>query len=212
VLVPEDDMARVAEAHERLLRTIETLTDEDVGRPSLLPRWSVGHVLTHVARNADSHVRRVMAAARGEVVDQYPGGSATREAEIEAGAGRPAGQIIEDVGRTARAVEVAWKEAPETAWLGRTRDANGRERPLFELPPRRWQEIEVHLVDIDAGVTHRDWSDEFVLHWLPRTRERMWDRYQPQKSDLSFDWPADELAWYYGRLPGDAYPELPPWG
>jgi len=175
VLVPEDDVARVAEAHERLLRTIEVLTEEDVRLPSLLPTWSVSHVLTHLARNADSHVRRVLAATRGEVVDQYPGGYAAREAEIQAGSSRLATQIIDDVRQTARAVDEAWKDAPQAAWLGRTRDANGRKRPLFELPSRRWQEIEVHLVDMGVGVTHRDWSDDFVLEWLPRTRERIWD-------------------------------------
>ncbi len=42
--------------------------------PSLLPEWSDGHVLTHLARNADSVVRRMEGAARGELVDQYPGG------------------------------------------------------------------------------------------------------------------------------------------
>jgi maleylpyruvate isomerase len=153
-----------------------------------------------------------MAAARGEVVDQYPGGYAAREAEIQSGSGRPATQIIEDVRQTARAVDEAWKDAPQTAWLGRTRDANGRERPLFELPSRRWQEIEVHLVDIGLGVTHRDWSDDFVLQWLPRTRERMWDKLQPETRSLKFDSSADELAWFYGRLQGDTYPEPPPWG
>jgi len=63
-----------------------------------------------------------------------------------------------------------------------------------------------------VGVTHRDWSDDFVLEWLPRTRERIWDWLPPEARSLKFDWPADELAWFYGRLRGDEPPELPPWG
>jgi maleylpyruvate isomerase len=98
------------------------------------------------------------------------------------------------------------------AWAGRTRDANGRERPLFELPSRRWQEVEVHLVDLNLGVSHLDWPEEFVLEWLPRTRERMWTNFPPEASGLRFDDPADELAWLYGRLRRDDLPELPPWG
>ena len=98
------------------------------------------------------------------------------------------------------------------AWTRRSRDANGRERPLFELPSRRWQEIEVHLTDINAGVSHRDWPDEFVLEWLPRTRERMWVQWPADASDLRFDNPADELAWMYGRLGRVDLPVLPPWG
>src|SRR2546421_337158 len=84
---PVAAIARVTGAHMRLLEAVDRLTDEQVLRPSLLPGWTVGHVLTHVARNADSHVRRTEAAIRGEMVDQYPGGYAAREAEIEAGAG-----------------------------------------------------------------------------------------------------------------------------
>jgi maleylpyruvate isomerase len=212
VLVPEADIARVVDAHRRLLGAIAGLDDQAVGRASLLPGWTVGHVLTHVARNADSHVRRAEAAIRGEVVDQYEGGVDGRAAEIEGGSARPAAEIAEDVRRSAMAVEEAWRALPAGAWTGRTRDAGGMERPLFELPARRWQEVEVHLVDSGAGVTHRDWPDEFVLEWLPRTRERMWGRLPPGTGGQRFDHPADELAWLYGRLRRDDLPELPSWG
>ena len=35
-------------------------------------------------------------------------------------------------------------------------------------------ELDLSRVDLDVGVTHRDWPDDFVLEWLPRTRERLW--------------------------------------
>jgi len=163
VVVPVADIARVAEAHTRFLEAIRGLSDERARRPSLLPGWTVGHVLSHVARNADSHVRRTEAAARGEMVDQYEGGYAGREADIDAGAGRSAAELLDDVRRSAAAVDAAWRVVPADAWTARSRDASGRERPLFELPARRWQEVEVHVVDIDVGVTHRDWPEAFVL-------------------------------------------------
>jgi maleylpyruvate isomerase len=212
VIVPESDIAAVAEAHRRLLRALDGLTDQHVRAPSLLPGWTVGHVLAHVARNADSHVRRAGAAVRGEVVDQYEGGSSARNADIEAGARRPAADIRDDVARTARATEEAWRSLPIEAWTGRSRDANGLERPLFELPSRRWQEIEVHLVDMDLGVSHRDWPTEFVVAWLARTRERTQSHLASLPSALHFDHPADELAWMYGRLARADLPAPPPWG
>ena len=64
------------------------------------PGWTVGHVLTHLARNADSIVAGAAAAERGEVVDRYEGGGAGRDAEIEAGCGRPAAEQVADVRRT----------------------------------------------------------------------------------------------------------------
>jgi uncharacterized protein (TIGR03083 family) len=72
-----------AGAHQRLLAGLAELTDDDARRPSLLPGWTVGHVLTHLARNADGNVRMLDAANRGEVVAMYEGGMDGRAADIE---------------------------------------------------------------------------------------------------------------------------------
>ena len=210
--MPGRHVALVQDAHRRLVAAIDALSDADVRRPSLLPGWSVAHVLTHLARNGDSHVRRAEAAGRGEVVDQYEGGYASRNAEIESGSSRSASELIEDVERSARAVERAWDDVRPTDWTARSRDANGRERPLFELPSRRWQEVEVHLVDLNIGVTPRDWPAGFVMEWLPRTRERMWVDLPAGLDRADFADPADELAWLYGRLERDDLPSPPAWG
>jgi uncharacterized damage-inducible protein DinB len=45
---------RLAAATDRVLATATTLSDAEAREPSLLPGWSRGHVLTHIARNADS--------------------------------------------------------------------------------------------------------------------------------------------------------------
>src|SRR3954471_3673737 len=76
------DIAGATSAHQRLLATLDGLSDEQARSPSLLPNWSVGHVVTHLARNADSFVRLLSAAERGEVVDQYEGGAAGRGAAV----------------------------------------------------------------------------------------------------------------------------------
>ena len=59
-------------AHSRLAAAINDLPDAVVRQPSLLPDWTVGHVLTHLARNAEAMVRRIEAATRGELIDQEP--------------------------------------------------------------------------------------------------------------------------------------------
>ena len=53
-----------ASAHQALLETISDLNDDDCRAPSLLEGWTRGHVLTHLARNADSHVRLLEGARR----------------------------------------------------------------------------------------------------------------------------------------------------
>uniref|UniRef100_UPI00262ED002 maleylpyruvate isomerase N-terminal domain-containing protein n=1 Tax=Trebonia sp. TaxID=2767075 RepID=UPI00262ED002 len=83
-------------AHRRMWTSASRMTDDDCSAPSLLPGWSRGHVLAHWARNADGQTRMLLAAQRGEVTAQYPGGDAQREADIEAGASRPARLILQD--------------------------------------------------------------------------------------------------------------------
>ena len=53
-----------------------------VRAPSRLEGWTVGHVLTHLARNADSHTRMLDAAWHGEAVEQYAGGRQERAGAI----------------------------------------------------------------------------------------------------------------------------------
>lgn len=211
--VPTDDLRRVADAQARFQSVIEPLTDRATAALSALPGWTVGHVLAHVARNADSHVRRADAAARGESVDQYPGGHHGRAGEIEGGTGRPARALVDDVARSAERLWRTWQSLPVEAWGVTTRDVGGRERPLRDLPARRWQELEVHLVDLGLGVTFWDWPDPFVAAWLPRLRVDAGDRL-PGGSRLPPEGTLDdreELAWLYGRLRRADLPDLAHW-
>ena len=76
-------------------------TDSWAGQPSLLPGWTRGHVLSHLARNADAMVRALAGTARGERIPMYDGEDA-RAADIEAGAGRTAAELAADVVESAR--------------------------------------------------------------------------------------------------------------
>jgi maleylpyruvate isomerase len=210
---PVDDLEHVSEAESRLFATIRAFDDATMRSPSLLPDWTVGHLLTHMARNADSHSRRTVAAIEGVVVDQYPGGVAERAADIEAGAGRRAATIIEDVAMSSARMLEGWADVPDYAWAGVTRDTSGLERPLAELPLRRWQEVEVHLIDLGLGPTHRDWSDAFVAARLPQMRAGLASRLPegaapPPAGTLD---ERDELIWLYGRSGRTDLPVLGPW-
>jgi len=210
--VPERDLARVHAAQDRFDAAIAGLTDADARRPTALPGWTVGHVLAHVARNADSHCRRAEAAVRGLVIEQYEGGFEGRAREIDAGAARSATELVDDVRRSAEELEAVWARVPGPAWGRETVDVGGRRRPLGQLPGRRWQELEVHLVDLGLGPTHRDWSDDFVGAWLPRLRTTLADRLGAGDRAPEIEDRRDELAWLYGRLTRPGLPVLAPWG
>jgi maleylpyruvate isomerase len=213
---PSEDRARVGAAQQRFLGAVAaTNGSADMTRASGLPGWTLGHVMTHVARNADSHRRRAEAAAGGRIVEQYDGGHEGRAAEIEAGAARSAGELIEDVRISAERLASTWLVLPPAAWAAMTRDVSGTERALSELPARRWQELEVHIVDLGVGVTSRDWSSDFVTVWLPRLRSSLPVRLAAGAqlpAELGFADDRDELAWLYGRLERHDLPALAPWG
>jgi maleylpyruvate isomerase len=210
--VPRQDLARVAVAQAKLLAVIQPLDDADVRRSSRLPGWTVGHVLSHLARNADSHRRRAEAAMENTVIDQYQGGWEGRKAEIDAGADRPAAALVDDVRLSAQQMDEAWRRAPEAAWNNVTRDVGGTVRPLSDLPARRWQELEVHLVDLGLGATFEMWPDDFVATYLPVWRATMSGRLGGQQAPPTglLD-EREELAWLYGRLQRADLPDLTPW-
>lgn len=163
----ERDIAGMFDAQQTLMARIADLTDEEVLLPSRLPDWTVGHVLTHIARNGDSFAWRLEGSARGEVVDQYPGGADRRAADIEAGA-RTSAELFADLVTVHERLDVAVGCMQGDAWDAVTRDLGGTLRPARDLPVRRWREVEVHHVDLGLGYEITDWPDEFVERSCPQ--------------------------------------------
>jgi maleylpyruvate isomerase len=152
-------------AQGALRRTLGAITDAQVAEPSSLPDWTRGHVLTHIARNADSHVRLLTAAARGERVEQYAGGSEGRAADIEAGAARSAPELVADVERSAQQLFDVWDDMPQRIW---DEEVVGRHKPhpAWVLVFSRWRETEIHHVDLELGYTSEEWPVEFTAATL----------------------------------------------
>jgi maleylpyruvate isomerase len=191
-------------SHRRLFATIRSIDEAAVRRPSRLPGWTVGHVLTHLARNADSHVRMLLAAGRGEVVEQYAGGVEQRASDIEAGAGRPRDALVTDVGQSAIDLEAVWETTSPAGWAGHGL-ARGQEWPCAEMPFRRWREVEVHHVDLGLGYEATDWPEEYVARELPLAVAGL----APRVAD-----PAQRrhlLAWLLDRGPHPAVIDLDGW-
>ena len=84
-----DVLADLNSGTRRLLDGMARLSDAAARQPSLLPGWSRGHVLAHLARNAEGSTRLLIWARTGVPSYEYESAEA-RAAEIEAGAGRPA--------------------------------------------------------------------------------------------------------------------------
>jgi maleylpyruvate isomerase len=233
-------LGRLAAANDRLFATAAALSDAQAREPSLLPGWSRGHVLTHIARNADGMVNLLRWARTGTPTPMYASAK-RRAADIEAGAGRPAAGLAADVRESAAALAAEAASMPDDAWHARVRALNGPPFPALGALERRLSEVEIHHVDLAAGYSPRDWPDDFVAGALPRVAESFAGRrdtpdclIRPEGSANSLPIgkakrghpavtvlgpPADLLGWLTGRssgdrltlATGDALPELPPW-
>ena len=196
------DRAGAARAHRAVVATLHDLTDQLVKEPSLLPGWTVGHVATHIARNAEGHLRMLDAAKRGEVAAMYQGGPQQRTDDIEAGALRSAAELLADVTTTATQLEAAWAALPERAWAGHGITSGG-ETTMADLLFIRWRETTVHHADLGLGYSWKDWDADYVRLELGRLT-MLWASRRPMGlTDLPPEAMSvtdhQRVAWLLGR-------------
>lgn len=238
---PAAILGAIGAATARLLAALATLTDGQAREPSLLPGWTRGHVLTHLARNADGLANLLRSARTGSETPMYAS-DASRDADIEAGAGRPAAELVADVRESAASFGREAELMPAGAWTVQVRRTPGGEQfPADGVPLRRLGEIEIHHADLGLGYRPRDWPEEFVTAYFPRVAGAWAGRAD---APACLVWPAgtsdrlpvgaarpgdgvpvvhgsraDLLAWLLGRGTGEglsvdgagAPPALPAW-
>lgn len=195
---PSEEIEGYRQSHERLAISLTTARIHPATRPSLLPGWTLGHVIGHLARNAEAMVHRIDAATRGEVIDQYEGGPVGRAAAIEASADQTTDVIVSDALHWCDRLDSLFASLSDDVWAMPVRTVVGGEHPIGLLPFRRWREVEVHHADLDVGFTPSDWSPGLVERALPRLMTGLADRADP----------AALVAWMLGRGPS---PDLDPW-
>ncbi|MGC5017976.1 maleylpyruvate isomerase family mycothiol-dependent enzyme [Micromonospora sp. DT47] len=216
----------VDDATARLVRTAGGFDAAELAAASLLPGWTRGHVLTHLARNADGFVNLLTAARTGEQVPMYAS-AAARSADIEAGASRPLAAHLDDLRRAADRFVEAVAAMPAEAWTATVETPRGS-RVAAELVWGRLREVEVHHVDLAAGHRPEDWPEAFGHRLLHEVAADLAGRTDVPAMVLRFDGtrhelvigdpegaprvtgPAAELAaWLIGRSRGDVLTVTP---
>ncbi|WP_406107519.1 maleylpyruvate isomerase family mycothiol-dependent enzyme [Streptomyces sp. NBC_01003] len=157
------DLASVREATDRLLTAVGTLDNAAVAESSRLPGWSRGHVLAHLARNADA-LANVL-----EGRPMYPSAEA-RDADIERDAPRDLREQLDDL-RTSAAGFDRRVEAPAD-WARTVELRNGVKDSASRIPFRRWAEVDLHHVDLGIGYELEDLPAEFVEREIDFLAER----------------------------------------
>ncbi|MET7325756.1 maleylpyruvate isomerase family mycothiol-dependent enzyme [Streptomyces sp. NPDC005549] len=221
------DLASVRDATERLLTAVGKLDNASVTESSRLPGWSRGHVLAHLARNADALVNVL------EGRPMYVSGEA-RDADIERDAPRPLDAHLADVRESAARFQDV--SAAPADWSRTVELRNGITDSASRVPFRRWAEVELHHVDLGIGYELEDLPAEFTEREtdflaarfaghpeVPPTRltdgTRAWRTgREADAAEVTITGPpADLLGWLAGRREGSALgveggplPALPP--
>ncbi len=166
---PAQLATEINEATTRVLDTACSMNDDDVLAPSLLPRWSRGHVLTHLARNADGMRNLLLGAIEGVGRTMYPNYE-TRDADIEAGARRPIKEQVADLEVAHDRFAAAVASVTPARWdFVQDWAAGGPGRPTREVLEARLREVAIHHLDLGFGFTADQWTPEFALRMLRST-------------------------------------------
>ena len=218
-------MAEITLATAHLLEDAAFLDDDGMRAPSTLPGWSRGHVLTHIARNADG-LRNILTTASSGVVTPMYASNEARNADVEAGAGRPAAEILADLEKSSELFTAAYEAVGAEQWetpAYRTPDSDPL--PARVLFGKRLGEVVVHHVDLDVDYTPAHWPETFTDTALAECPTRFGGRedFPPlrlhvEESDewlgiradgddaavVAFHGPQRALlAWIMGRASGD---------
>ncbi|MFF8477464.1 maleylpyruvate isomerase family mycothiol-dependent enzyme [Streptomyces sp. NPDC015414] len=221
------DLACVQDATERLLTAVAKLDNAALAEPSRLPGWTRGHVLAHLARNADALVNVLEGRPMYESAE-------ARDADIERDAPRPLEAQLTDVRESAAGFRRAGDVPAD--WTRTVELRNGVTDSAARLPFRRWAEVDLHHVDLGIGYELEDLPAEFTeretafladrfaghpdvpaTHLTDGTRAWRTGREAAVAEVTVSGAPADVLGWLAGRregtaleVTGGALPKLPP--
>ncbi|MBT2482251.1 maleylpyruvate isomerase family mycothiol-dependent enzyme [Streptomyces sp. ISL-94] len=147
------DLRSVREATDRLLTAVAKLDNAALAEQSHLPAWTRGHILAHLARNADALVNVFEGRPMYE-------SAAARDADIERDSGRPLEEHLADL-RDSGARFLAAGE-PAQDWSRTVELRNGITDLASNVPFRRLVEVELHHVDLNIGYELSDLPEEFT--------------------------------------------------
>ena len=211
-------VAEVASAEALVAQFVKNLSNEVVAANSLLPDWSRGHVLSHLANNARGLSNLIEWALTGVQKNMYVSVE-QRAIDIENDATRPGNEIIADFLEQSKIFAsnldrlMVGPLLSEEVVLG-----NGSHVHPHEMTTLRERELLVHLVDLGLEYKANDWTFDFSIKTLKSVSagkrkesvkyrlliagDHTWTMDQNGMVDI-FGTPQSLAAWLMGREPDD---------
>ena len=157
--------AELDRATARLLDTVRTLDGNGLVGASRCDGWTRGHVVTHLARNADAY-RNLLTWARTGVRTPAYASPEAREAGITAGAGRSHEEQLADLTTACDLLRESMDSMPAESWTALVQWGTAGPVPAARVVWSRICEVELHHVDLDAGYGPANWPASFALRVL----------------------------------------------
>lgn len=198
---PNDLIEALTASTGALSRSVDELMPTQIAEPSALPSWSRGHVLTHLARNADGLRVLLLAARTGESLSMYASQEA-RDADIEAGGSRAPQVILADFTHTARSLAHEIAHLPPETWAAPVTfhtTAGLKTAPCIDVLDMRLREVEIHHADLDVGHDFAGTATATLHHLLTYAVDRLSDQ-GPRRIELT----ASDLDQTYVIRPNDS--------
>ncbi|MFF0214573.1 maleylpyruvate isomerase family mycothiol-dependent enzyme [Streptomyces vinaceus] len=187
------DLQSVREATDRMLTALAKLDNAALAEESHLPGWTRGHVLAHLARNADALVNVFAGRPMYESAE-------ARDHDIERDAPRPLDVQLADV-RATHAAFLAETERDQD-W-SRTVELRGGVTDLASnVPFRRLVEVELHHVDLNIGYELADLPQEFTAREIAFLADRWSGRPEVPPVTLQIAGDDGGTTWHTGGSEG----------
>lgn len=232
-------MADVAARTFEVIVRAELVADAEVAGPSRLPGWTRGHVLAHLADNAEAFAAVLGRARDAEDAGLMYASRESRDQSIEAGADRSGADHVTRLLASAHRMTAAWRDLPADRLDATVSGTAGWTRPVRDVPWMRWREVALHAVDlgwppgfaigdplvarlldesVQALVAHPDAPALVVTDTDRGTGWTVGTGTRGGNEPVRIEGPTADLAlWLTGRSDGSALttsgplPTLPPW-
>ncbi|MFB6807889.1 maleylpyruvate isomerase family mycothiol-dependent enzyme [Streptomyces sp. NPDC056387] len=187
------DLQSVREATDRLLTAVAKLDNAALAGESHLPGWTRGHVLAHLARNADALVNVLAGRPMYESAE-------ARDSDIERDAPRTLDVQLADL-RETHAGFLAQTERDQD-WSRTVELRNGVTDLASNVPFRRLVEVELHHVDLNIGYELSDLPEEFTAREIAFLADRWSARPELPPVTLQVEGDGNGSTWHTGGSEG----------
>ena len=170
--------ALLADASNRVIRTVDGFHGDDWSAPSLLPGWTRAHVVAHLALNGEAIAQALRGVVAPDDASDQPAtmydSDEARDTDIAELATAAPSELRDRLLAGSTLVLEAIDAVPADRWDARVeRTPGGRSIRAGSFPGMRLREVEIHHADLGAGYSRSDWSPAFAEHLLDAMPRRL---------------------------------------